>query len=167
MSVEGALEIAVAANPAGEIVTWTIEIDHVTFDQPARIACNVQDDVVLPPAAGQPAVTWTAIGVDVIPPGVDDDGPTPARLRLDLVSRTLLPYLESAAASTTPVSVTFRVYTSLDLSGPCEVWPGYELRVAALSATSAEATVALPDVATQEFPLATYDATYYPALQND
>lgn len=167
MSVEGALEIAVAANPAGEVWILTMELDHVTFDQPARIACNVQDDVVLPTAAGQPAVTWTAIGVDVVPPGVDDDGPTPARLRLDLVSRTLLPYLESATASTTPVSVTFRNYTTIDLSAPCEVWPGYELRVVALSATSAEATVALPDVAMQTFPLGIFDAPSYPGLHND
>ncbi|MBI5111296.1 MAG: DUF1833 family protein [Rhodovulum sp.] len=167
MSVTEAMREAWAANPAGETIIETIELDHVTFDQPVRIACNVSEDVDLPPAAGADPVTWTAIAVSVVPPGVDDGGPSPMRLGIDLLSQHLLPYLEAATAATSPISVTYRSYTTADLSRPGELITGLELRVASLTATEAQVTVAWPQTATRAFPRATYDSIFYPALQNE
>lgn len=166
MSLTEAIKLAYAANPAGETIIETIELDHVTFAAPIRVACNVHEDIDLPPADGEPAVTFTALGVDVTLTGVDDDGPTEMRVRMDLVQELLLPYLEDAVAATAPFEVTYRAYTSLDLSKPGDVISGLQLKMATLTATSAEATVTYPEIETQAFPLRTYDATSYPALTN-
>ncbi|RAI44700.1 DUF1833 family protein [Rhodoplanes roseus] len=167
MPLTDAIAEAYAAVPAGEVCHETLELDHVTLAEPIRVLCNGQDDIDLPLVLGGTPVTFTALGVSVIPPGVDDDGPTPMRVRLDLAADLLMGPLLAATAATEPFAVTWRVYTSADLTQPGEVISGLQLRVATLTATAAEATVSLPQVETQAFTLRTYDRESYPALAND
>lgn len=165
MSLTEAMEEAYAANPAGEVVIETIELDHATFDDPVRIATGVEEDIDLPLTLGGDPVTFKALQISVILPGVTADGPTPMRLRVDNVSSFLLPYLRSAIQSTTPITLTYRAYTTTDLTQPGDVISGLELRDVSLSATSAESTVGFREIELQAFPLSTYSQDDYPALQ--
>jgi hypothetical protein len=167
MSVTAAMEEAYAANPRGEAVIETLELDHVTFAQPVYIATGVEDDISLPPALGATAVAFKALQISVTPPGVSADGPTPMKVRIDNVSSFLLPYLRGAVASTEPITVTYRAYTTTDLTQPGEVFSGLELRDVSLNAVSAEGAVGFKEIELQAFPLATYDEQYFPALQNN
>ncbi|EJW12729.1 Transcriptional regulator [Rhodovulum sp. PH10] len=160
------MQEAYAANPAGEVVIETLELDHVGFAEPVRIASNVEDDVLLPLVAGGDPVTFRALAVAVTLPGVSEDGPTPMRVRIDNVSGLLLPYLRAAIQSTAPISVVYRAYTSADLTGPGDVIDGLQLRSVDLTATTAEGEVSFREVAMEAFPRATYDGTFYPALSN-
>lgn len=166
MTLTAAMQEAYAANPAGEIVIETLELDHVTFDRPIRIASNVEEDVSLPLTAGGSPVLFKALAVSVTLPGVSEDGPTPMRIRIDNVSGYLLPYLRAAIQSTSPIGVTYRAYTSIDLTAPGDVIDGLQLRSVDLTATSAEAAVGFREIEMEAFPRRTYDSTYYPALQN-
>jgi hypothetical protein len=167
MSLTEAMKEAYAAIPAGVSVIETIELNHVTFAQPVRIATGVQQDISLPPALGQPAVTFTALQISVTLPGAAADGPTAMTLKIDNVSSFLLPYLRDAIQSTTPIAVIYRAYASDDLTQPGDIVTGMELKDVALSATTAEATVTLKEIELQAFPLKTYDENYYPALQGN
>ena len=166
VSLTAAMTEAYAANPAGVSVIETIELNHVTFAEPVRIATGVQEDISLPLTLGGAAALFRALQISVTLPGVSEDGPTPMRLRIDNVSSFLLPYIRDAVQSTEPIALTYRAYASDDLTQPGDVVTAMELRDVSLSAVSAEATVALKEIELQAFPLATYDEDLYPALQN-
>jgi hypothetical protein len=160
------IEKAYAANPGGEAIIETLEFDHSTFDEPARIATNIIEDIMLPLVSGGSAVLHKAIGIEVILPGMGEDGPTPMKIRIDNGSLYLLPYFRLAAQTSDPISVTYRAYTTTDLTKPGEVITGLEVRDSDLSATVAEASIGFREIELQAFPLATYDEQYYPALQD-
>lgn len=166
MTLTAAMQEAYAANPGGEIVIETLELDHVTFEAPVRIAANVDEDVALPLTSGGPDVAFKALAVSVTLPGVSEDGPTPMRIRIDNVSGYLLPYLRAAIQSTAPIGVIYRAYTSIDLSAPGDVIDGLQLRSVDLTATSAEGAVGFREIEMEAFPRRTYDQTFYPALSN-
>lgn len=167
MSLTAAIEEAYAANPAGEVVFETLELDHITFVAPIRVVVNHTDDLDLPLTLGGTPVTFTACGAAVTRPGIDDDGPTPMRIRIDNVSQLLQPYLRDAIAATNPITVTYRAYSSTDLTQPGEVIGGLEIRDVSLTATAAEGSVSFRQIELQAFPLRTYDQEYYPALMGD
>lgn len=167
MSVSAALQVAYASNRKGAPPIETLELDNATFDEPARIACSgVSADVSLPLILGDTAVLFRWCPTQVTPPGVTEEGPTPMKLRVQNVTRFLLPYLRAAKATTEPIVITYRVYLPSDLTQPQQVLTGYRLRVSNLDAVAVEATVALREIEMQAFPLRTYDAVDYPALQN-
>jgi len=166
MSLTAAMAEAYAANPAGVSVIETIELNHVAFAEPVRIATGVQADISLPLTLGGTVALFRALQISVTLPGVSEDGPTPMRLRIDNVSSLLLPYIRDAVQSTEPIALIYRAYASDDLTQPGDVVSAMELRDVSLSAVSAEATVALKEIELQAFPLATYDEELYPALQD-
>ena len=158
---------AYAANPAGVSVIETVELNHVAFAEPVRVATGVQNDISLPLTLGGSVVLFKALQISVTLPGVSEDGPTPMRLRIDNVSSFLLPYIRDAVQSSEPIALIYRAYASDDLTQPGDVVSAMELRDVSLSAVNAEATVALKEIELQAFPLATYDEQLYPALQNN
>ena len=166
MSLSAAMAEAYAANPAGVSVIETIELNHVAFAEPVRIATGVQADISLPLSLGGTVALFRALQISVTLPGVSEDGPTPMRLRIDNVSSLLLPYIRDAVQSSEPIALIYRAYASDDLTQPGDVVSAMELRDVSLSAVSAEATVALKEIELQAFPLATYDEQLYPALQD-
>lgn len=167
MTMTAALEEAFAANPAGEVIFDTLEFSHVTFDTPARIVAGSDEDMMLPLELGGDPVEFKAIPVSVTPPGMTEDGMTPMRISVRDLSNYLVPYLRLAKTSTDPILVTYRVYTSLDLTEPGDVLSGFRLGDVTVTATEAQATVTLKEIELQAFPLATYDEQYYPVLQNN
>lgn len=165
MSLTAALQEAYAANPAGEIVIETIELNHSTFDTPARIAADCEDDISLPIVLGGSPVLFKAIPVVVTLPGFTDAGPTPMKISVKNITNYLIPYLRLAQATVEPIEVTYRAYTTLDLTQPGDELTGFRLGKINATPMDAEATVQLKEIEMQAFPLATYDETYYPALQ--
>jgi hypothetical protein len=169
MSVIAAMEEAYATQPVGEHVIETLELDHETFDAPVRIATNTPDfaDINLPLVLDADPVAFLATQVNVTPPGMTADGPTPMRVRVDNVGSLLLPYCRAAIQSTGAISVTYRAYLASDLTQPGEVYSGLELRDVDLGSSAAEGVVGFREIERQAFPLATYSAQYFPGLQGN
>lgn len=166
MSLTQAIEETYAANPAGDTIIETIELNHVTFIEPARIAVGVESDISLPTVLSGAAVVFKAIPVRVTLPGIGDDGATPMKIAIANASNFLIPYLRLAKNSTEPITVTYRAYTTRDLTQPGQVLSGFRLGSVNLDPQWAEASVVLKEIEMQAYPLATYDEQYYPALQN-
>jgi hypothetical protein len=180
MSVADAIQEAYAANPHGEKVYETIELDHVTFASPAYFITGVEDpktgevgydDVELPVFIGEPPVLalvmFKAVPLSIVRGGTTEDGPTGWKLRVGDPNGILTPYLEDAVQSTSPIKVTYRSYTTLDLSAPAEVISGLELRDVEQNAQGSEGSIGFKEIEMQAFPLATYDEEFFPTLQNN
>lgn len=165
MSVTDALAEAYANQPAGEVVIETLQLDHITFDAPIYIATGVLDDISLPLVLSGSPILHKALQISVTPPGMGPDGPTPLKVTIDNVSSFLLPFLRLAVGATDPIGVTYRCYTTTDLSQPGDVVSGLELRDVDLGPVSADGTIGFREIELQAFPLATYDQQFYPALQ--
>lgn len=157
---------AYASAPRQHTILETLELRHPAFTTPVRVVTGVGEDQTLPLGSGQGSAIFTAMDISVTPPGFSEDGPGQAKLRIDNVSGLLLPYLRDAVASTQPITVTYRAYTTADLSQPGDVITDLELREVTLTATAAEGTLSFKEIETQAFPLRTYDLESYPALQN-
>ncbi len=166
MSVTAAMEEAYAANPHGESVIETIELNHVAFDEPLRVASGVDEDIALPLTLGGTPVTFRAMPLQAVLPGQGEDGPTPMKLRIADINGVLTPYLEAAVQATGAIEVTYRAYTTSDLSQPGDVIGRLYLSAVDQDGGGAEGTVTFQEIELQAFPLKTYDEQYYPMLQN-
>lgn len=168
MSVEDAIAEGYATQPAGFAALETLQFDHVTFGAPVRVITGAPENKSLPLVFGGSPVEFRACEINVTPPGMSPDGPTPMRIRVDNIASLLLPYLRGAIASTTPVIVTYRAYATTDLTKPGETYSDLELRDVDLpDASAAEGTVGFREIELQAYPLATYDEQYYPTLSNN
>ncbi|MGV6872559.1 DUF1833 family protein [Pseudochelatococcus sp. B33] len=166
MSLTVAMQEAYASTPREHVIYETIELDHPAFATPVRVVTGTDEDMTLPLGGEQGSATFTAMDISVTPPGFSEDGPGQAKLRIDNVSGLLLPYLRDAIQSSQPISITFRAYTTADLTQPGDIISDLELREVTLTATAAEGTLSFREIETQAFPLRTYDLEFYPALQN-
>lgn len=163
------MEVAYATAPPDVVVLHTIELNHPEFDDPVRLVANSEDDVTVTLEADAPvdpstSVTFTAVPFTFLEPGYDDDGPTPARVRIDNVSGTIASIMKLTRAGDSAVSVIYRGYRSDGLTVPGQVIRGLELKRVRITATAAEGEVSFPDIETQNFPAAVYDIDNYPAL---
>ncbi|MBS7698777.1 MULTISPECIES: DUF1833 family protein [unclassified Chelatococcus] len=165
MSLTEAMEESYASAARGDIIYETVEMDHVAFAAPVRVITGVDEAMSLPLALGGPTVLFEPLQVSITLPGVTEDGPTPAKVRIDNVSGLLLPYLREAIRATAPIKVIYRAYTTADLTQPGDVINDLELRSVTLNETYAEGSLGFREIELQAFPLKTYDDTFYPALQ--
>jgi hypothetical protein len=163
-----AMEEAYAAAPADVVILHTIQLDHPSFDAPIRLVTGDEGavggetvDLTLETGA---TVTFLAMAFDVVPPGYDDDGPTPGRIRVDGVSDLLLPYLEEAATTAGTISVTYRGYRSDARFEPGDVISGLKMHSVDVTATSVEGQIGFDEVGSQAFPRAVYSIDDYPGL---
>lgn len=150
----------------------TIELNHPTFATPVRIITGWQhptaEDPLTPMSlpVGTGNADFIPCQVSVTPPGVDDSGPTPAKVTIDAVSDLLRTYLKGAVVSSLPITVIYRAYAVDDLSIPGDVIDGLELWEVDLTGTEATGTLKFKELELQAFPLMTYDSVFYPAIQN-
>ncbi|WP_230531124.1 DUF1833 family protein [Microvirga roseola] len=163
-----AMEEAYASAPSNVVILHTLELNHASFSSPIRIVTGDEgltagELVALTLETGQTR-NFTAMAFDVIPPGYDDDGPIPGRIRIDGVSGMLIPYLEDAAVSAGSISVTYRGYRSDARFEPGDVISGLKRKRVEVTATSVESEVGFDEVGQQAFPRVTYDIDSYPAL---
>ena len=166
MTLTAAMEEAYASNPHEETLIETIELDHVSFAEPVRVANGVDEDVSLPLVLSGPSVLFRAIPFMAILPGQSEDGPTPMRLRIKDTQGVITPYLEAAVLATGPIEVTYRAYTTGDLTQPGDVIGGMFLSDVEQDPEGAEGQVTFQEIEMQAFPLEIYDEDYYPLLQD-
>lgn len=165
-ALTAAMEEAYAANDHSETIYETLEMDHVTFAEPVRIVTGVDEDMEFRIERNGALVPFKACAVNAILPGVTENGPTQAKVTIDNVASLLLPILNDAVQGDSTVKVTYRAYTSKDLSGPGEVIDGLELWEVDLDVMSATGTLKLREIELEAFPKATYDQTFYPGLMD-
>lgn len=154
-----AMTEAYANVPHDDFIFECLVLDHITFAEPIRIVANATDDTTL---GGQ---LYKAIPVSVTLPGSSEDGPTPARISIDNVSRILVTYLREAVNADSPIKVTYRAYLNSDRFTLGDEITDLELWDVEVTATTAEGSLRYRELELQAFPLATYDSQYYPALQ--
>lgn len=159
------MQEAYAAVDHDGVIYDTLEIDHPAFDAPIYVIAGVEADITLPLETGS-SVSFIATAFEFSPPGTSDSGPTPAKVKIDNVAGLMAPYFDQAVLSGAPISVTYRSYTTKDLSGPGDVVGGLTLRQATLSPTSAEGELRFEEIDLQAFPRRTYDQDKYPSVHN-
>lgn len=167
MSLTEAAEEAYAANQSGEGFIEVIKLDHVSFDEPVYAGNGIEEDTELPMELGGTPVLVRALPISVVLPGMTEDGPTPLKLRVEDPNGVLTPYLEAAVQSTGAIEITYYVFTTADLTQPGDVVSGLFLTAVDQDASGAEGTVNYREIELQLFPLDTYDAENFPALQNN
>jgi hypothetical protein len=165
MPLTDEIRLAYQSVPAAVVTIETLQWDHVAFAGPIYVAANVEADILLPLAFGGVPVLHKAIGIEIVPGTQSQTGFSPWRLNADNVSNFLRPYIKQAAQGSQPISLTYRCYTTADLSRPGEVVPGLKLRNISLTALIVSATLTFKEVELEAFPLPTYDEEFYPELQ--
>lgn len=160
-----AMQEAYASAPRGVVIVHVLSIDNDEWDAPYHLASGIEDELGVTLEDGSVA-TLTPCAFDITPPGFGDDGPTPARIRIDNVSGLLVEPFDEAIETGRPIVVTYRTFRADDLTAPGDVVAGLRLRDAALTATAAEAELDFEQVTDQAFPRMTYGLEEYPALWN-
>lgn len=165
MSLTEAMQEAYADPEVGDDIIDTLQLDHPAFDEPVRIAANVDEDLMLRPAAGQGRVLFRAMGMSITDIGFDDDGATTGQIRIENVSSLLRPHLEAAVQAGSSITVIYRAYRVSDLDVPGEVRGGMFLSKVSLSATAATGTLEVQSKHDrQAFPRLIYSQDKYRAL---
>ncbi|PZU95628.1 MAG: hypothetical protein DI527_01055 [Chelatococcus sp.] len=167
MTLTPALEEAYAAVDLTGEQLYTLEIDHPTLAEPLRFVqgTRVKDvhETVALPVPGDPAALFTVVAFDFQRPGQGEGGATKAKIRVDNVSRQLQDALRAAIASDQPFSVTYRVYSTLDLNHP-DTWDGLRMGSVSVGAISSSGDLYYEEIELKAFPGRTYDLDSYPAL---
>ncbi len=163
-----AMEEAYASAPSSVLILHTLELSHPTLATPIRIVTGDEGppggETLLMGLETGGIVSFTALAFDVIPPGFDDDGPTPGKIRIDGASDLIFPLLENAAVAAGTIGVTYRSYRSDAYFQPGDVISGLKMRQMTLTATAAEGEVAFAEVGEQAFPRAVYTIDKFPGL---
>jgi len=159
-----AMREAYASPEYDEVIIDTLHLDHASFERPIYIACNVPENIPLPIEENGPLYEFVAMGIRVTPPSFDDDGMSSAQVQIDNVSGLLEGHTRAAVQGGTPIAVTYRAYTSSDLTRPGELYSGLLLKRVSLTATMATGTLEMPEHETQAFPRLIYSLADYPAL---
>lgn len=164
-----ALQEAYASAAADEDIIVTVELNHASFvDGPVRFVTGQDVDLVAtleataPHNAGE-AVTFKAMAFDFIPPGVNENTPTPAQVKIDNVSGEVARIMRQTITGNAPVQVIYREYAASDLSQPGQYVYGLELKKVDVTALTATGELGWPEVQEQAFPRQVYDKKRYPA----
>lgn len=139
-----------------------IELDNPAFDKPLYFMAGVEETTPIKLETGE-RVDAIACGFSCTLPGFDDSGPTPAKLTVDNISTKIHPYLKQAVGV---IKVTYRCYLGDDLETVVDLIEGLKMKAVDLTASSAEGELVFEEIATQAFPLVTYDLETYPGLWN-
>ena len=169
-ALSAAMQEAYASGDEGGVDLVVFVLNHPTFPDPILVVSGTDEDLDLPTTDGGAPVTHTAVAFQYTPPGFDKDGPTDGKLSIDNVSGYLNEYLQMATGSTDALSVIIRRFhvaaqpnyvtpTTID-----EELTGLIIRSVTLTATTAEGTLAYPDVREENFPKAVYTPQEYPGL---
>lgn len=175
VSYSEALAAAYASAPESEIILDTLEFRHPSFivggvPMAPRVVNDFQPltaflESSAPINPGE-EVEFKPVHFKFTRPRESDNSNTPeVSLTVDNVARILIPYLDMAKNSMTPILVTWRPYLISDLSGP-HMDPPLTLSLKAVSAnmTTVNATAGFADLVNRRFPASEYTAVKFPGL---
>lgn len=150
----------------------TVELYHPTFEDGAVrfVAGRDYGDPLMatleadaPRDAGQ-EVEFTPMAFEMIPPGMDASGPTPARVRIDNVSGEILRIMRETITTNEPVEVICREFDPDDLSEPGGIVRNLFLKSVTITGTTASAEIGGREVQMQATSRELYDRGRFPAL---
>ncbi|TDR90287.1 hypothetical protein [Enterovirga rhinocerotis] len=168
------------ANSSGgfdKTVVQTIELSHVGFTVPVRLAMVIGEpqeveSVVSLRLEDNSIVDHALCFFSFIRPGAEKDGPTEGRLRIDGASSQIYAQLKSALDYDEPIRATVREYVIgsaglAALGKPNSVIPGLEFEEASLDGASAEGKLEYVDGSNLNVPTgpnAFFDRDNFPTL---
>lgn len=133
------------------IVLYTLEFNHPSFTQPARVArwsaaqpepeifkCKLEMDAPYNP--GQ-IVDFIGMPFDVIMPDKTEDNVGEFQFKVQGIGHELDADLEAAVMSGEKISAIFRLYIKgEEQDGPAEIWPKINIQTPAIDATTGDIT---------------------------
>lgn len=176
VSYSQAIAEAYASAPDDEVVLDTLEFRHPSFldSDGSPVAVRVVNDshvlsarleASAPLNAGQ-EVEFQPVAFAFRRPSESDSGrPPEVEIRVDNVSKILIPYLDLAVQTSDLITVTWRPYLESDLTGP-HMDPVLTLTVFKITAdmNSVTATAGFQTLVNRRFPAAEYVAKKFPGL---
>lgn len=169
-SLQDAIKEAYASAPSDEVILFTIEMRHPSFDAPLRVVRDMQNltatlEADAPENAGE-EVLFIAYPFDIKPPDMDEYGKPELTITIDNVGREIMTYVEQAVAQRAVIDVTYRLYLASDLSGP-QNNPPMTMQVTSITATPTSITMvaSFPDLSSKAFPKKLYTLEQFPSLQ--
>lgn len=146
-----ALAEAYASAIQETIILYTLEFNHPSFSQPARVArwsaaqpepevfrCLLEGDA--PHDAGQ-VVEFIGLPFEITMPDKTADNVGEFQFKVQGVGFELDADLEAAVFSGKPITAIFRVYIKgEELDGPAEVWPAIDIKSPVIDATTGDMT---------------------------
>lgn len=170
-----ALAAAYATAPEDEVVLDTIELIHPAFvDADGPVAVRVVNDhspLVATLEADAPlnpgeTVEFASCYFQFTRPPESESASLPeVEVRVDNVSRVLIPYLDLAKTSRVPITLIWRPYLTSDLTGPHMNPPlTLTLRNVGGDMNSLTARAGFTDLANRRFPSMDYTPRTFPGL---
>lgn len=152
-----------ASAPVGVIELRCLEISHPLITTPLRIVHDYQDwEVTLETSE---VVTFMAGQFRTKPPSISDNGQIERGLQIDSVTGEIIGILLPIVTSEIPVTCTFRIYLSDDLSAPQFDPPEItNLRNIQINKGVLSATAQSADVINKRFPTRIYTRVNTPGL---
>lgn len=148
--------------PAGEQAVLTLEFNHPSFDEPARVV-NDNDDLDAVTEAGE-HVTFVAAIFSAVGPAAGEGRWPEIEITVDMIASALEPILDQSLDEAEPVTIIAREYVrSLASDGPARVIAGLELDTTTTSDLSITGTAGFYGL-DRRFGY-TYDTTDYPGLR--
>lgn len=176
VSYSAVLAEAYASAPDAEIVFDTIELNHPSFKDELGnpIAVRVVNDHEpmeayledeAPFNPGELVVFSPCYFQFTRPTETESSGSPEVELRVDNVSRILVPYLDVAKESRTPITLIWRPYLESDHTGP-HMNPPLTLTLSNIGGdmNSLVARAGLAEITNRRFPASDYTARKFPGL---
>ncbi|MGB3390213.1 MAG: DUF1833 family protein [Pseudaminobacter sp.] len=170
-TIEEAMAEARASVKPGQLVYFTLELQHSTFDQPARVVTGALNDMLFgieADAVYDPGemVTFIACPFRADPPEVREGLPPQCKVSIDNVTRELWPLIENAKMVREAIKVIYREYVSDDLSEPAYGPIEFLLKEVAMTGTTITGTATVNDLLNKRFPKQDQNYSYrdFPSL---
>lgn len=162
-SLRQAIKEAYVSHNSDVIVYDTIEIDHPAFTSAIYFVRGRK--AITATLETSEEVTFVPFNFDLVRPEVSPGGSPQCTIEIDNINRAIFTAVSDASRSTSPITITYRMYLSSDLS-----WPQNDPPIV-LSAKSARAdlrkvtlTAGYKDLVNAKFPKGTYTTDRFPGL---
>lgn len=166
-----ALSEAQASVKPGQLVYFTLELWHSTFDVPARVVTGVLNDKQFGIELGADRnpgemVTFLACPFQADPPEVREGLPPQCRVSIDNVNRELWPKIKAAMLVREYVKVIYREYVDDDLSEPAYGPVEFILKEVQMTGATLVGTATVSNMLSKRFPRQDCNYNYidYPSL---
>lgn len=147
---------------------FTLEINHSTFAEPARVVAGVSDDQMLLLEADAPlnpgeTVLFIATPFNTTWPEAAEKKPPSTTITIDNVARELAPKIEAAIGYRENLIVRYREYRS-DMAGPVYGPIEFTLRGVTMVGATLSGIAEVASLSTKKFPGRTYNINEFPSM---
>lgn len=156
-SHDDALLEAYASVAPGQAIYFTLELQHSTFNEPARVVTGTMDDQTLGIEAGAvydggEMATFIACPFRADPPEQREGLPPQCKVSIDNVTRELWPKIKAAMSVREYLKVLYREYVDSDLTEPAYGPVEFVLREVSMTGTTLTGTAVVNNLLNKRFP---------------